>query len=78
MVGLVYDGSVWTEISGKDGLSDVLPIGGIFTSSAGVIPTGFVEANGQALSRTLYSFRITSYNVCYTKLLRVDPKCLPR
>ncbi len=61
VVGLVYDGSVWTEISGKDGLSDVLPIGGIFTSSAGVIPTGFVEANGQALSRTLYSLLNEKY-----------------
>jgi len=61
VVGLVYDGSVWTELSGKDGLSDVLPIGGIFTSSAGVIPTGFVEANGQALSRTLYSLLNEKY-----------------
>ena len=32
--------------------------------------SGFISGLGAAMSDTIYAIRITSYNVCYTKLLR--------
>ena len=62
VIGLVYDGSIWTSLKGEDGSTNRFPIGGIIHTSVSVIPNGYVEANGQALSRALYSDLNSKYS----------------